>query len=126
MFTRFLRRKRELPDTMCTLVDKWRKGGLNIKFIRLDNAGENKAFEEQSNGKDWRLNLTFKYTGPDTPQRNHLAEVAFSTLWGQVRAMMHHAMIPEEKEHLLYREAISHATRMDGLMLVTINGMTKM
>ena len=51
---------------MCTLVDKWNKGGLNIKYIRLDNAGENKDFEEQSNGKDWRLNLTFEYTGPDT------------------------------------------------------------
>ena len=39
--------------------------------------------------------------------------------------MMHHPMILEEKEHLLYREAISHTTRMDGLMLVTVNGMTK-
>ena len=78
-FSRFLKKKKELPDTMCTLVNKWRKGELNIKFIRLDNAGKNKAFEEQSNGKDWRLNLTFKYTGPDTPQQKHLAEVAFST-----------------------------------------------
>ena len=67
-FSRFLRRKKDLPDTMCSLVDKWRKGGMNIKFIRLDNASENKVFEEQSNGKDWCLNLTFKFTGPDTPQ----------------------------------------------------------
>ena len=39
---------------------------MNVKFIRLDNARENKAFKEQSNGKDWRLNLTFEFTGPDT------------------------------------------------------------
>ena len=124
-FSRFLRRKKELSDTMCSLVNKWRKGRMNIKFIRLDNAGKNKAFEEQLNGKEWHLNLTFEFTGPDTPQQNHLAEVAFSTLWGQVRAIMHQAMVPEEKEHLLYQEAISHATRLDGLVLVTVKGMTK-
>ena len=38
---------------------------------------------------------------------------------------MHQAMVPEEKEYLLYWEAISHATRLDGLVLITINGMTK-
>ena len=32
-FSRFLHKKKELPDTMCTLVDKWNKGGLNIKYI---------------------------------------------------------------------------------------------
>ena len=110
---KILRKKKDLPDTMSSLVDKWRKGGMNIKIIRLDNAGENKAFEEHSNGKDWCLNLTFEFMGPDIPQQNHLAEVGFSTLWGCVRAIMHQAMVPEEKEHLLYQEAISYAARLD-------------
>ena len=64
---------------MCSIVDKWRKRGLNIVYIRLDNTSEKKAFENQANGLDWRLNLTFEFTGPDMPQQNHLAEVGFST-----------------------------------------------
>ena len=34
---------------------------------------------------------------------------------------MHHAMVLEEKEHLLDREAISHVTRLYGLVMVIMN-----
>lgn len=77
-----------------------------------------------ANGTDWRLNIVFEFTGARTPQRNHLAEVGFVTIWGWVRAMMVNANIPEDQQYLVYRKAISHASLLDGLMVITINGVT--
>ena len=66
--------------------------------------------------------MTFEYTGPGTSQRNHLVEVGFATIWERVKAMMYDANIPESQQYLLYQEAISHATRVDRLMITDIRG----
>ena len=39
--------------------------------------------------------------------------------------MMEDAEVPDEYKRLLYREAISHACKMDNFMLITIKGATK-
>jgi hypothetical protein len=60
--------------------------------IRLDNAGKNSKFAHEANGHDWKLNIEFEFTGAQTPQRNHLAEIGFSTLWAQMIAVLDAAM----------------------------------
>ena len=93
-----------------------------MKYMQLDGAGENKTFKELVNGLEWKHNPIFQYTGTDTPQRNHLAEIRFVTIWARVRAMMHDANIPVDVQVLVYCKAISHLTRLDGLMIAIING----
>ena len=66
-----------------------------------------------------------EFTGPGTPQRNYLAEVGFVVIWGQARAMMEDAEVPDEYKRLLYRKAISHACKMDNFAIMTIKGAAK-
>ena len=54
-----------------------------MKFIRCDNGGENVKLDSIAKIKDWKLNLEFEYTGRDTPQHNHMAEVGFATIGGR-------------------------------------------
>ena len=64
--------------------------------MQLDRAEENKTFKNLVNELVWKCNLIFKYMRADIPQRNHLAEVGFATIWGRVRAMIHNVNTPEE------------------------------
>ena len=121
----FLKTKKEMGEAACKLMMELSSQGLNIKFVRLDNAKENEAFAALANGKEWKLGIKFEFTGARTPQRNALAEVGFRTLWARTRAILDGAMVPEEDKYLLYREAIGHATTMDGLCVREINGQRK-
>jgi hypothetical protein len=83
----FLNRKNKLLEKACKVIRKLKQEGINIKYVRLDNAGENKLFASIGNNHIWNLQLTFEFTGAHTPQQNYLAEVGSATLWGRWRAM---------------------------------------
>jgi Zinc knuckle len=74
----------EQSNFACNIVRSLQQDGVKVKFVQLDNAGENFAFAELANSKEWNLKLTFEFTGACTPQRNYLAEVGFVTLWGRL------------------------------------------
>lgn len=120
----FLSRKKDLPKQACETIRQVQKEGVEIKHVRMDNAGENLSFANLANGKEWNLRLTFELTGASTPQRNKLAEVGFGTLWSRLRATFDAAMVPEEEQYKLVREGMSHLTFLDGLIVKTINGQT--
>jgi Zinc knuckle len=71
----FLKRKSDLPETACEMVHQLQTAGVNIKYVRLDNAGENMVFAKLANSKQWNLRLVFEFTGAGTPQRNYLVEL---------------------------------------------------
>jgi hypothetical protein len=83
----FLKRKSDLPEAACEVVHQMQTVGVSIKYVRLDNAGENMVFAKMANNKQWNLRLVFEFTGAGTPQRNYLVEVGFSTLSGRLQAM---------------------------------------
>ena len=60
----------------------------------MDNAGENKLFEQRVRSKDWQLGIQMEYTPRDMPQHNHLAELAFAEIGNKGRAMLVHADVP--------------------------------
>ena len=62
---------------------------INVKIICCDNAGENKALEENcaNNSEE----IKFEFTSPSTPQQNGMVEQIFSKLYSWVRTMMNHA-----------------------------------
>ena len=58
----------------------------------------------------------FEFTGRNTHQRNHLAEIGFHVLANHGRAIMEDAGIPRNLRYLLWQEAFKTATKLDGLV----------
>ena len=46
-FTDFFAKKSDMIEPTCQQLHKWKQAGLAVKFIRLDNAGENKNFKHK-------------------------------------------------------------------------------
>jgi hypothetical protein len=75
----FLKAKSELKERIVDLVKELK----TVKFLRLDDAGENFALEKlckQQNVND----IKFEFSGPRTPQRNGKVERKFQTLYGRI------------------------------------------
>lgn len=79
-------------------------------------------FEQRARSKDWQLGLQMEYTPRNTPQHNHLAELAFAAIGNKGRAMLVRANVLWKYRFHLYREAFKTATDLDGLVMVTVNG----
>jgi hypothetical protein len=65
-----------------------------VKYVRCNNAGENKHFQVRSKSADWKLDILFEFTPRATPQHNSLAETGFATLMKRARAIMSDANLP--------------------------------
>jgi hypothetical protein len=124
-FSDFFGTKDGMIEPTCEQIGKWKNAGLKVKFIRCDNAGENKKLAQRTESSDWQFGINFEFTGRDTPQRNHLAELGFATLYNKGRAMMIKANLPKNVRYLLYKEAFKTATMLDGLVVVEIDGIKK-
>ena len=118
----FYPKKNEMVEPTCELFHKWRDEGKPVTKLRMDNAGENKLLEQRMKSADWKLNPDIEYTARGTPQQNHLVEVGFATIANRGRAMMIAANIPLEKRYVVCHRAFETATKLDGLIVVTIDG----
>jgi hypothetical protein len=82
----FLKKKDELKDKVVERIKELKNKNIRVKFLRLDDAGENYALEEEC--KQQNLTVKFEYSGPRTPQRNGKVDHKFRTLFGRIRLMM--------------------------------------
>ena len=73
----------------------------------------------------WSMKTKFEYTASGTPQQNSYAEVGFTALAGMSRAMMNKGNIPRASCYKLFGEVVKTATKLDGLVMVEINGVKK-
>lgn len=122
----FYATKRGMVEPTCVLFKEWKTIGKPVTHLRMDNAGENLALMERCKSAAWQLDIKeFELTARDTPQQNSLAEVAIATLYNRGRALIHAAFIPNEIRHLVFPKALATATKLDALVVVTINGQTK-
>ena len=96
--------------------------GTPVKFIRLNNAGENQLLKNRAESSDWKLNVKFEFAGRATLQRNHVTELGFAVIANRGRAMMHRANVPLADRYKLFKEAFKTATLLDGLVMITIDG----
>ena len=124
-FSTFYESKNGMVEKTCERFHRWKLAGHPVKFVRQDNAGENRLLQARSDSAAWKLGVMFEYTARDTPQQNHLAELAFATLINKSRAMLAAANIPGSLRYKLWKEAISTATDLDGLMVNDVNGKVK-
>jgi hypothetical protein len=124
-FTGFFKTKDEMVEPTCEQLHQWQQSNKGITHLRMDNAGKNKKLKERCVSKDWKLKLEFEFTARDTPQQNSLAEVGFATLANRGRALMHRANLSMAMRYKLAQEAFTCATMLDGLIPVTVDGITK-
>jgi transposase InsO family protein len=95
-WSRFLKKKSKTTEQVVALIkDLKEKGGKTVKYIRCDNAGENKSLENECLRQG--LGITFEYTAPGTPQHNGRIERRFPTIYGRVRSTMNKARIPKKR-----------------------------
>ena len=111
-----------MVEPTCALLNRLNTAGCGFKTIRMDNAGENQLLEKRANSADWKLNVKFEYTASRTPQQNSKVEVGFATVRKKALALMVAAHLPQDVRYKLYREAITCATLLDGLVVVSYNG----
>jgi hypothetical protein len=123
-FTHFYQTKNGMVEPTCEIMSKWKQDGHGAKYVRMDNAGENKLLNKRADSKDWKLNIKFEYTGRSTPQRNHLAELGFASLANKGRALMIAANVPMAIRYVLFKEAFTTATKLDALVAVEVDGVT--
>jgi hypothetical protein len=112
-------------EPTCVQWNHWKDAGLAVKFVHLDNAGENKKLKECSESADWKLDIEYEFTAWDTPQQNHLAELGFAVLANRGRALMHRANVPMKERYKLFHEAFKTATLLDGLIRIELDGKMK-
>jgi hypothetical protein len=88
---------------------------IQVKYIRCDNAGENKSFDKENILAN--LNLTFEYTSPGSPQYNGKVERKFATLYGRVRSMLNAANLSSTLRRGLWAEAAQTATDIENSLV---------
>ena len=104
----FLNKKSDLKGKLVDLIVELKDLKRTVKFLRLDDAGENFALEKAC--KQLNLGVKFEFSGPRTPQRNGKVERKFQTLYGKIRAMFNDSGIENEIRHGLWAECASTAT----------------
>ena len=112
----FLRRKSD----QIVMIPIWIKGlkakyGVDVKYIRLDNSGENRSLQKECEKQN--LGIIFEFTAPGTPQQNSVVERKTPTLMGRSRAMMIEAGFSQQDKRKFWCEVISTATKLDNIMV---------
>jgi hypothetical protein len=77
-----LKRKSDLKEKVKTLLTDLQIAGLNVKFIRCDDSGENVSMKNDQDIKSF--GVKFEFSGPRTPQRNVKVERKFQTFFGGI------------------------------------------
>jgi hypothetical protein len=110
-----LKRKNDLAKTMMRFLRKMKARGTPVKYIRCDNAGENKDLKNKCDQSTDLHDVEFEFTARDLPQFNGRIERKFATLQAHVRSMLNAAKLMQELRNLLWCEAASTATNVDNL-----------
>ena len=121
-FSEFFETKDGMVTPTLAQLNTWSKAGFNVRYIRCDNAGENKLMQTEANGPVWKMGLAFEFTARDTPQHNHLVERGFYTISSKAKALMVDANIPMDMRYVLFRTAVITATYLDGLIVQCVDG----
>ena len=118
----FFQEKNGMIDPTCVQSRKWRIVGQPVRLVRSNNDGDNFKLEQVANGKDWKMDINFGYTGAGTPHRNPLAELGFTVIGARVRALMYHTNLKTNIRYRVYKEVYRNAAMFDGLTVTDIDG----
>ncbi len=112
----FLKKKGDTAETIVSYVlDLKERSKIVVKYIRCDDAGENRALEKTCIKAG--LGIQFEYTAPGTPQRNGRVERKFATLYGRVRAMFDFADAEDKIRVGTWTECANTACDIENLIV---------
>ena len=102
------------------MIPIWIKGlktkyGIDVKYIRLDNSGENRSLQKECEKQN--VGIIFEFTAPGTPQQNSVVEMKIPTFMGRSRAMMIESGSSQQDKRKFWCEVISTATKLDNIMV---------
>jgi hypothetical protein len=106
IFSIFLKNKSDSPEHVIAFLRKMKDRGTPVKYIRMDNSGENISLKEQT--KD--MNVVYELTAPNTPQQNGRVERKFAVLYDCVRSLLNSAKLPDTLQQKCWAEAANHST----------------
>ena len=68
-----------MVEPTCEFLNLLKTRGIPVLKVRLDPGGENLALEKRTQSVEWQAlqPMNFEFTSRDTPQHNHVAELAF-------------------------------------------------
>ena len=114
----FVKKKSDQIEVVSKYVSNLKaSNNIQVKNIRLNNSGENKALEQEC--LRLGLGIQFEYTAPGTPQQNGIMERTFPTLMERARAMMSKAGFTGEMRTRMWCEAASTATKLSNIIVKT-------
>ena len=90
----FLKNKNELTSKVMPIIEMIRGKGYDVKYVRMDNAGEDKSLATKVKS----LGITVEYVAPNTPQHNGVVERAFAVGASRGRAIMLELKLSEEEK----------------------------
>ena len=112
----FLKRKSDQIELFPIWIKELKaKYGIDIKYIWLDNSGENRSLQNECDKQN--LGIIFEFSAPGTPQQNSVVERKIPTLMGRSRAMMLTAGFSQQDKRKFWCEVISTATKLDNIMV---------
>ena len=113
-WTNFSATKTHMTEFVDKLVTQIKGRGLNVLYLRCDNAGEH-----QTELRDLcvREGITIEYTAPYTPQQNGRAEKKIYVIWQRALTMMVHAKFTASTQNRFWAEAVACATYLENLTI---------
>jgi len=90
----FVSHRDQQVDPVFELLLLLHKNKTPVKYIRADNAGENKLLQEAVHNHRF-LKITFEFTPRNSPQCNGCCEWKFAYLWSCIRSLLNAAKIPK-------------------------------
>lgn len=96
----------------------------NCKVICGNNAGENKSFLEEINGKHWKMGVEANWTPRATPQPN-CTENPIYVVCMQAGTLHAAANVPDKHKNILFPQAVIHSHIMRRLEVIKIDGVSK-
>ena len=120
----FLKRKSDQIEILPVWIKELKaKYGIDIKYIRLDNSGENRSLQKECDKQNLWIIFEFTASGtpppppPPPPQQNSVVERKIPTLMGRSRAMMLTAGFSQQDKRKFWCEVVSTATKLDNIMV---------
>ena len=105
----FMKSKKDTKTKLLELAQELKhKHGIEIKNFRCDNAGENVEAKSYLNNHGFGGN--FEFTAKGTPQHNGIVERRFATMYGRIRAILHHCGCPEDLKYKVWAECANIST----------------
>ena len=91
--------------------------GSPVKFVRCDNAGENKDLHNKCQQSSDLTDVKFEFTARDSPQFNSKAERKFGVLFGRIRAAYNAGKFDQEMKDKLWGECAMTVTDVENLLV---------